>query len=614
MKTDIDTLKNSLLAGFEAFENSRKLAEEVWEAYHNRQYTSQQEAILENRGQPKETFNVIKLFTRMIVGYYSMVLNDIKVMPRNPRDITVATLLNDVINYILEQNHWETEADAVKIDGLLSGLMVTYVNVQPTGKADLLNRDEYNIGLTHIPFKEIILDPMSRKVDYSDARFLHRFKWISQDVFDKIFGKEKRKEVDANSDFLNIDYSSETYMFDESNYSTWNGSFRVQDNYLVVHTIIQNNKGEWEEIFWCGDTILFKQNLTKNKIPLPYIVVKMNDSTKAEFYGIFKEVLETQKAINQAIIRIQLLVNTNKAFVEEGAVENLEEFKAAFERVNSVIPVLNLQGIRVDNMSQDIANQYNIINSALDRIQRVLGINDSFLGMAYASDSGRKVKLQQNATIVALRYITKRFELYYRLLGRTLLEFIQKYYSSHRILRITDQKTGERWVEVNRPLMDYNGQPLLAVDYDENGEPKKDEQGNIIVYPLHEADTDIRFADVDVIINVNSYNDEDERNQLLLETFINGAIGQALATVNPQGFFQIGSMIVKNMKSKYSYDIAAILEQTAAMLAPQPQMQETLGYAKQAGYKESGQPGGNPGQGSSLDVNNAHQFDNERVK
>jgi len=243
-----------------------------------------------------------------------------------------------------------------------------------------------------------------------------------------------------------------------------------------------------------------------------------------------------------------------------------------------------------------------------------LGINDSFLGMAYASDSGRKVKLQQNATIVALRYITKRFELYYRLLGRTLLEFIQKYYSSHRVLRITDQKTGERWVEVNRPLMDYNGQPLLAVDYDENGEPKKDEQGNIIVYPLHEADTDIRFADVDVIINVNSYNDEDERNQLLLETFINGAIGQALATVNPQGFFQIGSMIVKNMKSKYSYDIAAILEQTAAMLAPQPQMQETLGYAKQAGYKESGQPGGNPGQGSSLDVNNAHQFDNERVK
>ena len=192
MKTNIETLKNSLLAGFEAFENSRTLAEEIWEAYHNRQYTQQQEAILENRGQPKETFNVIKLFTRMIVGYFSMVLNDIKIMPRNLRDVTIANLLNDVVNYVLEQNHWETEADAVKIDGLLSGLMVTYVNVQPTGKADLLNRDEYNIGLTHIPSREIILDPLSRKVDYSDARFLHRFKWISQDIFDRIFGKEKR--------------------------------------------------------------------------------------------------------------------------------------------------------------------------------------------------------------------------------------------------------------------------------------------------------------------------------------------------------------------------------------------------------------------------------------
>ena len=594
MKIDVNTLKNTLQAGYEAFANSRQLAETTWEYYHNRQFTSMQESILENRGQPKETFNVIKLFTRMVVGYFSMVLNDIKIVPRQMQDTAIANLLNDVVDYILKFNHWETEADAVKIDGLLSGLMVTHVNVQPNGKSDLLNRDEYDIFISHVPSREIILDPMSRRADYSDARFIHRYKWVTEDVFVKLFGKEAKKKVDENYDFLNIDYSDEQYMYDDNSLVGFNGAFKVQDNYLVVHTVMENDKGEWEEIFWCGETILKRINLTKLGMPLPYVVVKMNDSTKAEYYGIFKEILETQKAINQAIIRIQLLVNTNKAFVEEGAVENLEEFKAAFERVNSVIPVLDLNGIKIENLSQDIANQYMIINSAFDRIQKILGINDSFLGMAYASDSGRKVKLQQNATIVALRYITKRFELYYRLLGKTLLEFIKKYFTSYRVLRIADEVSGERWIEINRPMIGPDGRPMLATLPDEKtGEPQKDKDGNIVVYPLQDPDTTLQFADVDVIIDVNAYNDEDERNQLLLETFINGAVGQALATVNPQGFFQISAMLVKSMKSKYSYDIAEILQQTAQMLQPQPEMQQTLGYAKQVGYQQSPQQSDN---------------------
>lgn len=592
MDITVENLKNTLEAGYEAFADSRKLAETTWEYYHNRQFTAMQETILENRGQPKETFNVIKLFTRMIVGYFSMVLNDIKIVPRQLQDVPVANILNDVVDYVLKFNHWDTEADSVKIDGLLSGLMVTHINVQPNNKRDLLNRDEYEIFMNHVPSREVILDPMSRKADYSDARFIHRYKWITEDVFTKLFGVEAKKKVDENFDFLSIDYSDEQYMYDDNSLVGYNGAFKVQDNYLVVHTIMENNKGEWEEIFWCGETILSKVNLTQNSMPIPYVVIKMNDSTKVEYYGSFKEILETQKAINQAIIRIQLLVNTNKAFVEEGAVENLEEFKAAFERVNSVIPVMDINGIRIENLSQDIANQYMIINSAFDRIQKILGINDSFLGMAYASDSGRKVKLQQNATIVALRYITKRYELYYRLLGQRMLEFIKKYFTSYRVLRIADETSGTRWVEINKPMIGPDGQPIMTTLPDEKtGYPKRDKNGSVIVYPLTDPDTMVQFADVDVVIEVNAYNDEDERNQLLLETFINGAVGQALATVNPQGFFQVSSMLVKSMKSKYSYDIATILQQTAQMLQPQPQMQQALGYAKQAGYQQSPQQG-----------------------
>ncbi len=99
-----------------------------------------------------------------------------------------------------------------------------------------------------------------------------------------------------------------------------------------------------------------------------------------------------------------------KAFVEEGAVENLATFTDQFNRVNAVIQVTSLAGIKVENLTREVLDQYTIIDKAMDRIQRVLSINDSFLGMAYASDSGSKVKLQQNQSIIALSYFTNRLK------------------------------------------------------------------------------------------------------------------------------------------------------------------------------------------------------------
>lgn len=123
MKTDINTLKDLFKIGYETFESSRIEDKEVVNMYHNRQYNSQQLAILERRGQPPETFNVIKLFARLLVGYYSTVVNTVEVIPTQIDDKLTAMLLNDVVKYTFEQNKFETEGDKIKLDGILSGLM-----------------------------------------------------------------------------------------------------------------------------------------------------------------------------------------------------------------------------------------------------------------------------------------------------------------------------------------------------------------------------------------------------------------------------------------------------------------------------------------------------------
>lgn len=610
MKCKIQDIQDAFKIGYEAYKASRAEAEEVWDLYHNRHYSFEQLAILENRGQPKETFNIVKMFARMLVGYYSTVVNTAVARPRHPRDVTTATVLTDTINYVFEQNRMDIEGDQMKLGGLISGIMCAYEEVYDTGDRDQFGRPINGIKLHHVPDYEIVLDPNSVLDDYSDAAYLHRFRWMTEDAVVKLFGKRVKEKLDPYYNFTDASEADFDHRFStspssySSNNSYYDGSYagyyRVHDNYLIVHTVMEDDAGDRWSVFWHGDIILRKTKITFKKARWPYRVQKLHSSDKSEFYGIFREVVESQKAINQALLQIQLMSNTTKVFVEEGSVEDIDEFKTAVNRVNGVIPVLKLGGIRVDQMTKEVLDQYTIIDRALDRVQRVLGINDSFLGMAYASDSGRKVKLQQSATIMSLRYITARIESFYKSLAIDVAYLAQQYFRANQFLLLTDAMTGERWVELNKPItmptgeVDDMGQPvqqpiLLEVLDPGSREPMEDDEGNILLAPVSEEGTDFEFTDFNIRVESVAYNDEDEKGQLMLESVMSGNIGQMLSQVNPAGFFKVSALAMKTMGTKYSPQISQIMEETANMLSQDPAAQQSASMMAQGTPNASSQ-------------------------
>ena len=587
MKTDIDTLKDSFKLGYYASEDSREEFNTVETMFHNNQFSDKQLHTLAERGQPAETFNVIKLFCRQLVGYYSTVVNTTVIKPRQLEDEPLTSILSDVVSYIDERNNWDSQGDSVKLFGILSGLFCSYIDVQPDGdKKDEFGRQLFNITKEAVHPSELVLDPMSIAADYSDARFIHRFRWTTEEHIRSMFSKYKVDKLDEFENFLNVEDASFNHRFGEQ----FMGDYREFNNYLLVHSIVTDDKDESWSIYWSGDYILSKTKVTYKEVKSPYRVVKLQEYQKG-WYGLFREVIEPQNAINQAIIQIQLLANTNKVLVRDGAVEDLDEFTAAYNRVNSIIPVQDISGIKIEQMSGEMQQQYLIIDKAFDRIQRMLGINDSFLGMAFASDSGRKVKLQQNATVMALRYIDTKLRLFYRLTSWDTVNLVKQYYRASQVLRITDKVSGDRWIQLNKPLIDPNtNQPMYEEDMDPaTGEPMEDEFGNIIMAPLNDSRTDISFLDVDLKIEAVNYNDEDEKNQLMVETVLSGNIGNALMTVNPGGFFKMASLSMRDMKTKNSLEISTILEETSQTLQPQPQQQENLGGAQLGGQSANSQ-------------------------
>ena len=574
MKIDIETLKDTFKISYDTFKDSREESLKVLDYYHNRQYTDNQLMVLENRGQPAETFNIVKMFGRMLLGYYSTVVNTVKVNPAQVDDIYTAAILNDLVDYTFRTNNFDSEGDKIKLDCMLTGLMCSYVDVQKSGEFDEFGRPKYTIKIHHVPSIEIAIDPMSVLDDYSDARYIHRFKWLSKEVCENLFGKNKVKELDSYHNHLNIDEAEFSKYFNNE----FMGYYKVFDNYLIVHTVITDDNDKTWSIYWSGDVILSKKEITYKEVKNPYRVHRLHASNRAEYYGMFREIVETQNAINQALIKIQLMVNTQKAFVEDGAVENLATFTDQFNRVNAVIPVKSLAGIRIENLTREVLDQYTVIDRALDRVQRILSINDSFLGMAYASDSGAKVKLQQNASIVALRYVTSKVEQFYRLLGWDIMNLIKQYFTAHDVLRIADSYEGQKWVEINKPIQMPTGrilpdgtpelQYILEEVIDpETNKPMIDLNGNIIMAPIPYKDTEIAFTRADITVESVAYNDEDERSRLMIEQAINGPVGNMLSQVNPSGYFQAASFAIKSTRVKYSQELGNILEQTAQMLS-----------------------------------------------
>lgn len=580
MKIDIETLRDTFKISFDAVRESHEEALEILDLYHNRQYTDKQLSTLETRGQPKETFNVIKMFGRMLLGYYSTIVNEVVVTPKRESQVITASILNDLTGEVFHSNQFNAEGDKIKLDAILTGLMASYVDVVKTGEADEFGRPKYNIEINHVPSLEILYDPLSRLDSFEDARWVHRYRWMSEEAVVKLFGKAKTDKLISYYNDSDIDSAEFEYSYNIE----FQGKFKRFDNFLIVHTVIEDDKGKRWAIYWSGEEILEKKEITYKDVGSPYRLHRLHTSNKTEHYGIFREIKETQHAINQALIKIQLMVNTQKAFVEDGAIENLTDFTNAFNRVNAIIPVKDLSGIKIETLSAEVADQYTIIDRALNRVQRVLSINDSFLGMAYASDSGTKVKLQQNASAVALRYVTSRVEQFYMLLGKDVVSLIKQYYTAHDVKRIADNYAGEKWLEINKPIMMPTGfvdpqtgqeqvEPALEEVTDPaTGKPLKDEFGNIVMAPIPTMETEIAFTDADIAVESVAYDEEDEKSRLVLEQFINGPVGQMLSQVNPAGYFKTVQLAMKSVRVKYSPEIAQILDETAQMLG-QPQGQ-----------------------------------------
>lgn len=566
----VDDLLTSFRYGYDSYIPSRAESDEIWNLYNGRQLDMKTKLTLTRRGQPQEYHNVIRKYTRMLIGYFATTVNTVTVRGLRQIDAPIAALVTDIVDHIFSENRIQkTEGNKFKKSMILDGLACMEIYPMKTKEKDEFGRPIFRVQMTHVPNNEIILDPMSEKADYTDARFIHRFKWMSEDQVKQLFGDDvigKLKDTSENN-YLGVREADYTY----KHYTQHRQDYSKHRVYQIIHSVVREPGDRYFSIYWSGRHKIMEKEITNRLFKFPYVVHKLEDTDKVEYYGIFRDVKETQKSINQAVLKLQLMANSQMIFVDENGLgeQSLKKFADQVNRVNAVIKVQSLAGVKVENMNVKALEQYAIIDKALDRIQEILHINDSFLGQAAASDSGRKVKLQQGSTIIGLNYIQDPIEEAWRIFGEAVVSYIQQYYTAHQAFQISDSIYDERFVELNQPIVNpQTGAPVYEIVEDpDTGLPMEDDKGDIIVSPMPRFNTEPANKKLKVQIEASSFEDEDERSQFIVESFVNGPAGQYLPNILPVQYLKMLSVVIGNMKTKAALPLKRIIDESIMMLS-----------------------------------------------
>ena len=286
--TEVEKLQDWLKISLDAYESSRLEVLEIQDLYHNRHYTAGQLSTLRRRGQPSETFNIVKMYTRMLTGYLSTVINTVIVKGSDINDTTKAAVAQDTVDYTLKDNNFKRIKTRLEKDIILSGKMCFRVRGVTTGKFDEFGILEVKVEVKKISWDEIALDPMHKEDDYSDGRWIHRWKWVPEEEMIKLYGEEKVKKLYEDQNTENIAGYDITAKFNGS----FVGRYHYYHNYLVIETQYKDKDGNIKSKVWSHDTILEETDLSHLE-RFEYRPILLEDSNTSEFYGVMRELKET---------------------------------------------------------------------------------------------------------------------------------------------------------------------------------------------------------------------------------------------------------------------------------------------------------------------------------
>lgn len=402
---------------------------EANEYYHAEQIPADVEAVLQERGQPVIFENMLAMIVDKILGYKSVTKRDIEVSGRQKEDRQVALILTDIIKSVTDRIEFDRIKEASDLS-LLLGMSVLEVWVQNLDETDRFGKNLREITVKNIDVNSFLIDPFSKELDASDAKYFIKTIYQDLDDFEATFGKASISKINTSGEIR------KRVKF----YEAWVREYA-------------KGKAVWNRYFFTHNNLIKKENMPFKTGAHPFCIRKMNVDHRNGWYGIFRNMKPQLDFVNFAENRMANMIGSTKVIYEEGAVDDPINFAQEVNKDNAVVKVkdgsLATGKIQVSNHASELANLSAKVADKRQMAKQLSGLNEEALGASMVRLSGVAIEQRNNAGLVSLqRFLSASSDLD-KIAFKKVIELVCAYFDAEQVFAVTERNEAKRYFMIN---------------------------------------------------------------------------------------------------------------------------------------------------------------------
>lgn len=473
--------------------------------YDHIQWTAEEIAILEERGQTPTVFNIIQTTINWVLGSQRRAQMDYKILPRRKEGLKAAERKDELLRHLRDENDSPTEAALAFADAVKAG-----IGWLETGEGD--PADGPTVFDRYESWRNMLWDSRATRLDLSDARYVCRTKWLDLDIVTELWpDRAGLLERSTEQNVLNqtvSDYGDEAMdsAEDDSNvsaYVTAGGEsqrrrvrgiemwFKKPMRVPVIRggdfsreLFDPWSDGHWQDIR-SGRATLVDQPREVMHVALMteagLLDVRQSPYRHNRFpftpiwgyrrgrdgmpYGMIRGLRDIQRDLNKRASKALHHLSATRVSVQEGSVDDIETLRNEAARPDAVL--VYKQGYQPPAIATDLTladAHIKLMSMDASMIQQVGGVTDENLGRTTNATSGRAILARQDQGQLATSMFFDNFRKGMREHGVKKLINIEQFYTDQQQFRITNARGNPEYVTINDGT-DESAIALFKADY-----------------------------------------------------------------------------------------------------------------------------------------------------
>src|SRR5271166_1927605 len=475
-------------------------AREAFRFYESRQWSEEDVDSLQREDRVPVVFNRCAPIINAITGQETANRQEVKYLPRRIGPVSAADPMNDAVKWAREQCNAEDEDSDAFRDMVICGMGWTVLRMDyegnPEGQPQVLRRDPLLMRW----------DPGARRKNLADATWMQGDYWMRKDAIEDKWPNAELDlvaNVSKSSDRMQPIDASQNWKYNR----TSTGQPKRGDEFRVIHHVERyvlthyrmvdpatqtmrqysaKEKKQLEEaaeatgvtlpeavpvqhrVFWeawvVGGVVLQSGLQSAQKDYCYQCMTGYRERETGYWTAVLKLMLDPQRYANRMVSLMMsilatgakggLLYETGTFANQKKALDDWGRWNAAIELNPGAVAAGKLQPRQPVTMPPDSTM---LMQFAVGSIRDATGVNIELLGQENDNETGVVEDMKAKAGLTILATLFDSMRLYRKRQGVIWAEFIQRFISDGRLIRILGQ-TGQQFVPLIRDqfAMDYD--------------------------------------------------------------------------------------------------------------------------------------------------------------